>query len=235
MESNAFLRARRIGVGTGSTVKLVLERLLEDSRTRATLVGKAKLYASSLDTLLFLEERGIHASPVLPGEGLDLYFDGADEVAMPGGVCQAVKGRGAAHTREKVFAYASSQVYLVVDESKKSETLGEKGKPVPVEVIAPAYRVVRRVLESKGVVVEERKCNCRDGPGLTDNCNPVLDTWPWRVFDPYRYEGLLDTIPGVVGHGLFIGYMDEIVVGTSDGANVYSCRRTRRARPLRET
>ncbi len=222
-------RASSIGIGTGSTVRLVLQYLLSDPDTRSTLEAR-DLYASSMDTLLFLEENGLHASLFLPATGLDIYFDGADEVAIHSGkICQAVKGRGAAHTLEKIYAYSSRTVYLVIDDSKLSKNLGEKGKPVPVETHPAAYRLVRSILESQGVRVEERKCNCRDGPTVTDSGGLVLDTWPWKVYDPYRYEGVLDTIPGVIGHGLFIGYMDYVVVGSNGGASVYECKRTRKA------
>ena len=222
-------RVKRIGVGTGSTVKLVLERLVENRETRAILEQR-EVYASSLDTFYYLLDRGVQAATLLPASELDIYFDGADEVAFhPGGLCQAVKGRGAAHTREKILAYSSRTVFLVVDESKVSKNLGDREKPVPVEVVPPAYKPIAKILASRGVRVEERSCSCRDGPTVTDNYGVILDTWPWRVYDPFRYESLLDSIPGVIGHGLFIGYMDEIVVGTSSEAYAVKCKRTRRA------
>ena len=218
-----------VGVGTGSTVKLVIDHLVEDRRVRSTL-SSVKLYASSLDTLLYLEERGLHASQLLPSTPLDVYFDGADEVAATASMCQVLKGRGAAMTREKVLAFNSRLNILVIDESKLSRQLGEKGKPVPVEVLPPALKPVIRLLESARVRVQVRECNCRDGPAVTDNYGVVVDTWPWGRLEPLRYEGLLDATPGVIGHGLFIGYFDRLVVGYGGGeAEVRSCRRTRGA------
>ncbi len=220
--------ARRVGVGTGSTVKLVLESLLRDPETRAAL-ERAELYASSLDTLLTLQAYGLKAHTMLPRDPLDVYFDGADEVAIQAGMCMAVKGRGAAMTREKILAFNSTYTLLVVDESKLSHNLGEKGKPVPVEVLLPALHPVISMLEKRGVKAEVRgDCRCRDGPAITDNYGVVVDTWPWGRIGVFEYESLLDTTPGVVGHGLFIGYMDEIIVGYPGEAKLFKCRRTRR-------
>ncbi|MET1102293.1 MAG: ribose 5-phosphate isomerase A [Pyrodictiaceae archaeon] len=225
-------RATSIGVGTGSTVKLVLEYLLDSPSTRSLLSSK-RLYASSIDTLLFLQERDIRASSILPLGYLDLYFDGADEVSVQHGLCQAVKGRGAAHTREKLLAFMSARVYLVVDYTKLSRQLGEKGKPVPVEVVPPALPALLSLLRDIGVRAEARSCNCRDGPAVTDNYGLIVDTWPWGKFEPLRYEGLLDSIPGIIGHGLFIGYTDYVVVGWDEEAKLFKCRRTRGAHEYR--
>ncbi len=219
----------RLGVGTGSTVRLVVDYLLSIPNAKQ-LLREIEVYVSSLDTLLYLQEKGVNAKQVLPRGGLDLYFDGADEVAIHAGMCQAVKGRGAAMTREKILAYASHYSILVVDESKISKNLGDKGKPVPVEVLQPALSILLDTLDSYGVETALRTCDCRDGPALTDNNGIVVDTWPWGRLEPLRYEGILDTIPGVIGHGLFIGYFDTVIVGYQDDSAIYECKRTRKPR-----
>jgi ribose 5-phosphate isomerase A len=220
--------ASRVGIGTGSTVKLVLENLLSDPETRSIL-ERVKLYASSFDTLLYLRSRGLEASHLLPREPLDVYFDGADEVAVQASMCMAVKGRGAAMTREKILAYNAKYTLIVVDESKFSKTLGEKGKPVPVEVLPPALDPLISVLEARGIEARVRdECGCRDGPAITDNYGFIIDTWPWGKINIFEYESLLDTTPGVIGHGLFIGYMDEIIIGYQNEAKIVKCRRTRK-------
>ncbi|ABM80934.1 ribose 5-phosphate isomerase A [Hyperthermus butylicus] len=220
-------RAERIGIGTGSTVRLVLRFLIESPA--ASALRRAKVYASSFDTLLELRRLGIEAYDFLPRDGLDVYFDGADEVARVSDMCMAVKGRGAAMLREKLLAFNSAYTLLVVDESKVSRNLGDKGKPVPVEVVPPAVETIVEEFESRGIRAEVRtNCSCRDGPAFTDNYGIVIDTWPWGVMSPIQYESLLDTLPGVMGHGLFIGYMDAIVVGYGDGrSEEWRCRRTR--------
>lgn len=221
-------RIQVLGIGTGSTVRLVVSKLLDDVEARKRL-SSVRVVASSLDTLYLLEEMGVQASLEVPADGIDFYFDGADEVVLGRhGTCQVLKGRGGAMVREKLLAFYSKETLLVVDESKISSVLGEKNKPVPVEVMADALRAVKKFLESHGVKVVVRQGNGKDGPVISDNGNPILDTWPWHM-PVHRYEALLDTIPGVVGHGIFLGYFDRVVVGYTDGVKEYVCRRTRSA------
>ncbi len=215
----------RLGVGTGSTTRLTLQALLEEERD--ALRGK-RLYASSLDTLLALRSMGLEASLTLPPGGLDLYFDGADEVSFEANTCMVIKGRGAAMTREKLLAYNSRHVVIVVDESKVSERIGEKRKPLPVEVLPDALAPVLEALRAYGLRAEPRNgCGCRDGPAVTDNGGVVIDVWGVERLGLLRLESIIDSIPGVIGHGAFAGYVDEIVVGSASGSEVRRCRRTR--------
>jgi len=234
---SAFLDhgAKRIGIGTGSTVKLVLRKLLGNSGITDRL-ARIKLYASSIDTLLYLRSLGLEANTMPPREGLDIYFDGADEVSIEANMCILVKGRGAAMTREKIFAYHSKKVIIVIDESKLSRLIGDKNKPVPVEVLPESLDVALATLDKLNVKYKVRnECRCRDGPALTDNGGIVIDVWPWGRYEILRFESILSSIPGVIGHGIFVGYADNIVVGYSDGdAKVVKCRRTRMNPALKE-
>ena len=224
-----LVEATRIGVGTGSTVAKIVELMMNDPELSRILKTR-RVYASSLATLLLLRKHGVEAYNHAPPGGLDVYFDGADEVAIDATVCMLVKGRGAAMVREKILAYNSRYTLIVVDESKVSKNLGEKSKPVPVEVLEYALEPLLDELNFRGVRVEVRSnCSCRDGPALSDNAGIVVDTWPWGVMTPQKYETLLDTLPGIVGHGLFIGYADAVIIGHSNGkAMVHDCKRTRR-------
>ena len=206
--------------------------VLEEAASRG-LVEKLRglrVYASSLDTLLALRRLGVEASLHLPPEPLDVYIDGADEVAFEAGACWILKGRGAAMTREKILAYNSRHVVIVVDESKLSRRLGSLGKPLPVEALPTAFEAVAAALRARGLEAQPRAgCGCRDGPAVTDNCGVVVDVRGWEKLDPLELEALLETMPGVVEHGLFTGYADEVVVGYAGGrAERRPCRRTRR-------
>ena len=227
--------SQKIGIGTGSTVRLVLSKILKDEQI-SSLVKTKQLYVSSYDTLIFLRKHGIDAYLYVPSEGLDLYFDGADEVSFEAGTCMVLKGRGAAMTLEKTLAYNSMYNIILVDESKISNQLGEKDKPVPLDVIPPVLESVVETLRARGIKAEIRsECKCRDGPACSDIGGYVIDTWPWRVINPIEYESLLDTIPGVIGHGLFIGYIDKVLVGyTEKEVEEKICKRTRIALHLRE-
>jgi ribose 5-phosphate isomerase A len=203
-----------------------VERLVSDSEA-SRLLRRARLYASSLDTLRLLRGLGLEAGLALPQEPLDLYFDGLDEFSPEG--CHVVKGRGAALAREKILAHNSSYVLLVADESKLAEKPGALGKPVPLEVLPPALDAVVAELSEKGIRAAPRTgCGCRDGPTVTDNCGVIVDAWPWGVMGPEEFAELVSSIPGVVEHGIFTGYADEVVIGHPSGeAGVYQCRRTR--------
>jgi len=60
---------------------------------------------------------------------LDLAIDGADQIDFN---LFAIKGGGAAHTREKVVSASARRFLVVADESKYAEKLS---RPVPVEVL----------------------------------------------------------------------------------------------------
>jgi len=227
--------SHRIGIGTGSTVKLVLSRMLEDELIGSLMKTKL-LYVSSLDTLIFLRRYGLDAYLYLPRDGLDLYLDGADEVSFEAGSCMVLKGRGAAMTLEKILAYNSKYSVVLIDESKVSSQLGEKSKPVPLEVMPHVLEPVIEILKARGVRAEIRgECRCRDGPACSDAGGYVIDTWPWKVIEPIEYESLLDTIPGVISHGLFIGYIDKVLIGYSNReVEERVCKRTRIALHLRK-
>ncbi|BEP18017.1 ribose-5-phosphate isomerase RpiA [Pyrofollis japonicus] len=215
----------RLGVGTGSTVRLVIEYLLSD-RKIVEKIKKLKLYVSSLDTWFTLRRYGLEPYTHLPGETIDLYFDGADEVVLTE-ECPLIKGRGAALTREKILAFNSKHTIIVIDKSKVSPRLGYLNKPLPIEVIPVAAEPVLSYLKSIGVRAEIRNaCQCRDGPALSDNYGAIIDAWPWELENVEKFVAGLKNVPGVVEHGLFIGLVDEIVVGETDTARIHKCRRT---------
>jgi ribose 5-phosphate isomerase A len=125
-----------------------------------------------------------------------------------------IKGAGGALLREKVVAFNSNEIIIVVDESKLTKQLG-LGCAVPVEVIPFAEAVVRRALQNLGAVVEVRMEG--DDPVITDNGNLLLDCMFHRPFEPKRMEREIKRIPGVVESGLFVDMADRIVVGQASG------------------
>src|ERR1700692_3823470 len=55
-------------------------------------------------------------------------------------------------------------------------------------------------------------------PFITDNGNLVVDSEYTDVDQPEALAALIDYIPGVTGHGLFLGLADTVLVGHSDGS-----------------
>ena len=116
--------------------------------------------------------------------------------------------------REKIVAAAAARFVVIVDDSKYSSQL--RGR-IPVEVIAfGSARTVRSLNERTSLEFSLR--TAADG-GLvtTDNGNLVADSEFIDVQDPDALAEAISGIPGVTGHGLFLGMTDVALVGHSDG------------------
>ena len=133
-------------------------------------------------------------------------FDGADEIDPHNWL---IKGMGAALYKEKMNMKNSEENYILVDNSKFVERLGEK-HPVPIECeIDKIEQVKEEVIKLGATKLEIRKSNTGDGYLITDNGNYLLLAW-FNKIKP-DYEEKLAQINGVLESGLFIGY-DIIVI-----------------------
>jgi len=196
-----------IGLGTGSTVAFVLERLAE--RTAEGL--RVRGVPTSEDTARKARALGLELIGLDDVERLDLTIDGADEVDADKNL---IKGGGGALLREKIVAAASREMIVVVSDNKLVDRLG--AFRVPVEVLAFGQRQTAAALRALGARVELRR---RDGAVvLTDNDNLVLDCDFGPIADPARLEREIDAIPGVIESGLFVGLAGRVLVGDRSGA-----------------
>ena len=164
--------------------------------------------------LLTLDDLGLETlDPDAPA--LDLALDGADEVG-PG--LALVKGRGGAHVREKVVAALAARFVVLADASKRVERLGTT-MPVPVEVLPMAMPAVARTLRRLGAEPVLRMATAKDGPLVTDQGLWILDArFPDGIADTAAVSDAIDTTPGVLGHGLFLGLATDLIVGHADGS-----------------
>jgi ribose 5-phosphate isomerase A len=201
-----------LGLGTGSTARWLLEGLaarLGDGRL-AEIVG----IATSQATAARCRELGIPLTTLDQRPAIDLAVDGADEIA-PG--LALIKGMGGAHLHEKVVACAAARFVVVADQTKLVDRLGDRA-PLPVEVIAFARTVCERLLGEQGWSPELR---IRDGePWITDEGNLILDCRRQDWSDPPALERALADMPGVVGHGLFLGMAAAAYVAAEGGVRV---------------
>ncbi|NBC00263.1 MAG: ribose-5-phosphate isomerase RpiA, partial [Bacteroidetes bacterium] len=132
-----------LGLGTGSTTALALEAL--GARIRAeglSVTGVPTSFAAER----LARQHGIPLTTLDVAERLHLAMDGADEVDD---AFRLIKGRGAAHTREKIVAAQADRFVVLVDPSKRVDTLGTR-MPLPVEVVPMAAGPVERVLQRLG-------------------------------------------------------------------------------------
>lgn len=190
-----------VGVGTGSTVAFFIDGL---GRMKHDIEGAV---SSSEQSTRQLQSLGIQVLDLNAVGPLPLYVDGADE-------CDPnrclIKGGGAALTREKIIAEASTRFVCVIDSAKQVDVLGRF--PLPVEVIPIARSLIARALLRFG-----GQPVWRDGI-VTDNGNWILDVHGLRITDPLALEREINQIPGVVSVGLFARRPADVVIVGAAGA-----------------
>lgn len=134
-------------------------------------------------------------------------FDGADEVDNNNWL---IKGLGGAFYQEKMNLKECPVVYILVDNSKLVDKLGEK-TPVPVECSMDKLDFVIDGLKALGAL-ECKIRNKKDSSEkyITDNGNYVVDA----KFDGISedLEIYINNIDGVIENGLFIGYKNVEIV-----------------------
>ena len=188
-----------VGLGTGSTASPAVEaigRLLAEGALR-----DVRGVPTSEATAALARRVGVPLTTLDETPELDVALDGADEIA-PG--LQLVKGLGGALLREKIVAAAARRFVVVADASKRVERLGERA-PVPVEVIAFALEPCRRRLAALGCEPELRT-GADGAPFTTDEGNRILDCRFGPIDAPEPLAAAIRAIPGVVEHGLFLGF-----------------------------
>jgi len=197
-----------VGLGTGSTVEYALRKLGGLVRNGLKIEG----VPTSIHTQRIAKEEKIPLTNLEENPEIDLTIDGADEVDSN---LNLIKGGGGALTREKIIAFNSKKVIIVIDDSKIVKALGIDF-PLPVEVVKFGWTSTKKTLEQLGCNVELRKI-MEDEPFITDNSNYILDCEFERINEPEQLEMEINNIPGVVENGLFIGLVDEVIVGSKQG------------------
>ncbi len=190
-----------LGVGTGSTVNLLVD-LLPDIRNKIDVV-----VSSSAETTTRLEGHGFEVSTLNSAGDLDLYIDGADEATKH---MHLIKGGGGALTREKVLAGAARKFVCIIDESKLVGMLGSF--PLPIEVLPMAQGfVARKLVKMRGQPIWRENF-------VTDNGNHILDVHNLRIGNPLELENRINQIPGVISVGIFAGRpADVLLIANNDG------------------
>ena len=168
-----------LGLGTGSTVAFLLPAL---ARRRLAV----RCVASSVRTEEVARGLGLSVEPFDRLDRFDLAIDGADQITPDGWL---VKGGGGAHTREKIIAAAADRFVVIADSSKPVPALRS---PIPVELLAFGLPATLRRLQP---------VTLRDAPRSPDG--GVIADYQGSVGDPAALAEWLESIPGLVGHGLF--------------------------------
>jgi ribose 5-phosphate isomerase A len=198
-----------VGLGSGSTARMLVNAIGKRVAQGLHIVG---IPTSEL-TADHARELGIALSTLGEYPVIDVTIDGADEVEL--GTLNLIKGGGGNQTREKIVAIAGRRMVVIVDETKLVSRLGTHFK-VPVEVVQFGWQATAGNLA-------KLKANpgLRDGPDgkpyITDGGNYILDCAFGPIPDAIALAHELDSVVGVVEHGLFIGIASEILIGSHEG------------------
>ncbi len=195
-----------VGLGTGSTTAYAIKELGKRVASGLEILGVPTSYQSAF----LAAKNGIQLTTLDEHPVPDIAIDGADRVAN----FAAIKGGGAAHTREKIVAQSAKKFVVVVDESKVADALNH---PVPLEVLPFARKlVVKQVAELGGKAVVRMGVN-KDGPVISDNGNFILDADFGEIADSVSLDKKLSQCTGIVEHGIFTK-VDVVYIGKKDGS-----------------
>lgn len=198
-----------LGLGTGSTAYHAVNAVGE------LVKGGMKLQAipTSNATEKQARELGIPLLTIDEVDHIDLAIDGVDEIDPQ---FNAIKGGGGALYREKVVASLAKEVIWIMDESKPVSAIG--AFPLPVEIAKYGAKQAMDKMTEYGFNPVLR---IKDGETfVTDNGNYIADLHLGAPMDIENVVAKLQTIVGVLEHGLFLNMCKRIIVGKTDGVEV---------------
>jgi ribose 5-phosphate isomerase A len=198
-----------LGLGTGSTAKLAVAVLGKrvGSGLRVTGIPTSEFTAQQARSL------GIPISTVDEHPEIAMTIDGADEVEL--GTLNLIKGRGGALLREKIVASASKRLTIIVDESKLVDKLGSHFA-LPVELVPFGWPAAARRIEALGAKVTLRT-GAEGKTFVTDGGHYIVDCEFGPIPSPAQLDQELNSIVGVVEHGLFLGMATQVIVAGANG------------------
>ncbi|MGC2661564.1 MAG: ribose-5-phosphate isomerase RpiA [Bryobacteraceae bacterium] len=198
-----------VGLGSGTTATLAVAEIGARVQQGLKIIG----IPTSEKTAKQATGLGIELSTLGDHSQIDVAIDGADEVEL--GTLNLIKGGGGNLLREKIVANASQRFIVVVDETKIVRQLGSHFK-VPVEVAQFGWQATASSLARLGGNPSLR-LNADSTRFITDGGNYILDCAFGPIQSASELEKELNSVVGVVEHGLFIGMASQVLVGLPDG------------------
>ncbi|MDY5061290.1 ribose 5-phosphate isomerase A [Staphylococcus simulans] len=200
-----------VGIGTGSTIELLLPHIAKLLDDGATITG----VCTSNKTALLAKELGITIVNVNDVDHIDVAIDGADEFDPQ---LNLIKGGGGALFREKVIDEMAERFVVIADETKQVDYLGQTFK-LPVEVDRFNWMLVAKKIELDTKAKVSRR-NVEDITFITDNDNYILDVELPPNTDPYDMHEYLIHLTGVLETGYFLDLADRVIVGKQEGVEI---------------
>jgi ribose 5-phosphate isomerase A len=183
-----------VGLGTGSTANYFIDALAKRNKEENL---KIRAVSSSVVSMIKAKEAGLPIIAMEQIKEIDLYIDGADEIAPD---LTLLKGRGYDLVREKLLARSARKFIVIADESKLVKKIGDNF-PIPSEVQPFAWELVKNILMKKGTG-DIRINAAKDGYAITSCGNFVLDfNYPEKSTE--ELNALLSQTPGIIEHGIF--------------------------------
>jgi ribose 5-phosphate isomerase A len=203
-----------IGLGTGSTVRPLLELLAE--RLASGVLREILAVPTSEDTAARCRALGIPLTTLDEHPDLAVVIDGADEI---GPRLDLIKGLGGALLREKLVVAAGRRFVVVADVSKRVRKLGTRA-PVPVEVVPFGWSTHLSFFQKLGAEPALRRAADRR-PFVTDEGHYIVDCrFPRGIPDPQALARALARRSGIVEDGLFLGMAHTAVIAGAQGVRV---------------
>jgi ribose 5-phosphate isomerase A len=218
MKQKAALRAleevrdgMKLGLGTGSTARYFVDGLGAQVADGLEVV----CVPTSEATRAQAESLGVKLAPLDDLKRLDLTVDGADELDD---ALRLIKGGGGALLREKIVAAASDRMIVIADDSKKVATLGAFDLPVEVNMFSHGATAAA-IADALAATGNAGAINLRgdDDPFITDGGHYIYDCALGAINDAEGLAQALLNVPGVVEHGLFLGYATAAILAGTDG------------------
>ncbi|KAF8581460.1 ribose-5-phosphate isomerase [Ramaria rubella] len=215
VDNHVLPHHRIIGIGSGSTVPYVVERIIAQGPANANRV----FIPTGFQSKELIVNAGLTLGDVDQYSTIDVTIDGADEVDQS---LNCIKGGGACQLREKVLAEAAETWIVVADYRKNSKYLGTSYMPgVPVEVAPFAYAPLLKSLHRLGSPNAALRMAIRKaGPVVSDNGNFIIDApFPEDILrEPMGLLTRIKMLTGVVEVGLFCGMAKAAYFGNEDGS-----------------
>jgi ribose 5-phosphate isomerase A len=198
-----------VGLGTGSTARYFIEALAR--RTESDGLVIESVVASSKKSYDLAKGLHLPVADINDVSHVDITVDGADEIDP---LKRMIKGGGGAHVREKILAYNSKEMIVII-ETKKVPSIGV-GK-LPVEVLFFGSPATRHSIEALGYTGQWRLGEDRQ-LFITDNGNVIFDIFfPFPPPDPRQDHEAICHIPGVIDTGFFFDVVGRVITGFFDG------------------
>jgi len=197
-----------VGLGTGSTANCFIEELAQRSREQGL---KVTTVSSSIVSAIKAQQLGLPVLGFDQVSHIDLYVDGADEVSPE---LTLLKGQGADLVREKLLATASKQFLVLVESNKLVERIGQHFA-IPIEVMPFAWQLVKKQLEAIGGQGDLRQNANKNGYAISSHGSLILDMRFAEHIDAKALNDILNSIPGIVEHGIFYALATTVLIGVN--------------------